>query len=999
MKWRFLFLVLCMMFAIGELYATEGYVKVTSSDNKVTWVKILLEYKYNGNQYRVSSNGIATTTEGAVDLDNVWSESGGTGEQYKIIEIYSCAFYNCSKITSVTCSTTGVLIYSQAFQECTSLTSVSIPYAQSIGWNAFAYCSSLKSVTLNSIFEIESGAFYYCTALTSFNIPTRLRTIKENVFQGCTSLTNLTISSSNQYFAVDNGIIYSKDLTTLQVYLPSKTETTFIVPATVSKIANYAFSNNRNLSTVIMQNGVQTIGSNAFYNTYIQSVYLPGSVTSIGNYAFSNSSKLISVKTALSSPVSISDNVFSNASNATLYVPQGSKDLFDHADNWKAFSQIAEYPEASVISFADATVKDICVSNWDFNGDGELDEDEAKEVIEIGTSFQSNTEITSFDELHYFINLKHLTASAFSGCTNLASITVPACLTTIGNYAFLNTAWLNAQPDGLVYIGNVLYSYKGTMPANTKIVVKDGTTSICDRAFYNQTGLIDIELPNSLISIGSEMDGNVFSGCTGLTAIKIPAGIKSIVRYAFYNSGLQSVELPEDLESIGNSSFRSCTSLETIVIPDKVRTIGKNTFRSCTNLLSVTMPSYLMSVATDAFRDCSKLQRVDISNLGGWCNVDFDDARANPLYFAHHLYVDGEELTDFETSSDYLFPYYSEWNGGGWRQAINDWKTIKPYVFYGCQSLKSVSVTQNITSIGNYAFYGCSSLKAVKTESLPFTLTNNAIPTKANAKLYVPKGYLSQYQQADVWNAFMEVKAYPDPDVNEDEEVDVVDVVDIARYVVGSPSDAFVLFLADLNNDNQVNVADAVIEINNVATFKASSRAQEFTDYTADDDDLSLVKNLDNSLSFSMKSERPYTAFQFELSYGTDADIRGLILNEKRKNGHQTIYNKVHEGLYKVVVLSMGNNPFNDTDGELLNMQFDGYLDDNITISNIHFITPNGTDYAFDALNSINGTTGIEDMNKTKNTEKSIFDLQGRKLKVVGQGVNIVNGKKMVIKK
>ena len=62
----------------------------------------------------------------------------------------------------------------------------------------------------------------------------------------------------------------------------------------------------------------------------------------------------------------------------------------------------------------------------------------------------------------------------------------------------------------------------------------------------------------------------------------------------------------------------------------------------------------------------------------------------------------------------------------------------------------------------------------------------------------------------------------------------------------------------------------------------------------------------------------------------------------------------------------MSNNTFNETNGELLNMQFDGFLNDDILISNIHFITPDGTDYAFDSLNVVHGATDIIDVNKKK---------------------------------
>ncbi len=171
-----LYAIIFMILSVNMLWADDGYVKVTSSNNTISWVKIKLKYKYNGNEYMVLSNAIDINTEGSVDLDNVWSESGGSGQKYEIIELDYGAFYGCSKITSVRCSSISfVSIYDQAFQNCSSLVSVSIPYAQSLGSYAFAYCRSLTSVELSSIYKIESHAFYNCTALKSFIIPSNVR--------------------------------------------------------------------------------------------------------------------------------------------------------------------------------------------------------------------------------------------------------------------------------------------------------------------------------------------------------------------------------------------------------------------------------------------------------------------------------------------------------------------------------------------------------------------------------------------------------------------------------------------------------------------------------------------------------------------------------------------------------------------------------------------------------------------------------------------------------
>ena len=107
---------------------------------------------------------------------------------------------------------------------------------------------------------------------------------------------------------------------------------------------------------------------------------------------------------------------------------------FDPTEALARFEGNGEGTEAIV--FADANVKEICVNNWDINGDGELNLWEAAAVTELGKVFNRNKEITSFNELQYFTGLTSIGDNAFSVCSSLTSITIPNSVTSIGEQAF-----------------------------------------------------------------------------------------------------------------------------------------------------------------------------------------------------------------------------------------------------------------------------------------------------------------------------------------------------------------------------------------------------------------------------------------------------------------------------------------------------------------------------------------------------------------------------------
>lgn len=381
----------------------------------------------------------------------------------------------------------------------------------------FAFSGSqLSSISVSdNVSEIVYNAFSYCNNLETIKLPDTLTSIGDSAFfeSNLKNLKTLPDSLNN----IDGNAFAGTSITDMEI------------PASVTEIGYNAFAYSM-LETLKLNSGIESIDSAAFMGCKISTLTIPDSVTYMGGYAFAyNPITQLSIGKGLGA---IPEGAFANCSLTSFTTPKNIEYI--------GSSAFANSPLSKVNFQAD----EIYIDSGAFSGcplDRTIFSNNLKGFGSYAFAGNSMTSVKIPDAV------TDITYFSFAYSENLADINIPDTLENIDGHAFDGTAWYEAQPDGVVYLENALYGYKGDIIDDTEIVVKNGTVVIADYAFDGGRHIVTDEIIHDF-------------------------------------SGLKSVVLPDTLKTIGAYAFYYCTGLEKIAIPASVVNIEYGAFYACENL-------------------------------------------------------------------------------------------------------------------------------------------------------------------------------------------------------------------------------------------------------------------------------------------------------------------------------------------------------------------------------------------------------------------------------
>ena len=470
----------------------------------------------------------------------------------------------------------------------------------------------------------------------------------------------------------------------------------------------------------IIPSYVTSIGENAFTScTELTRLTIPANVTSIGSYAFLGCFKLVEI-CDLSAHVTVTSgkttngyigyyatHVYTDASEESIVTVDENGFVFVQKENGLFLTGYAgeqtnitlpttcngvAYAIAERALYNNKRITGVTIGNgitgiqaYQFSGCTALQSVSlGNDVAEIGAFAFENC--TALQLISFGTGIKTIGESAFDGCEALKMVN----LADVAAWCAISLADESANPfyyEASLYVNGV---------PTSELVIPNGVTAIAPYAFYS-CGITSLVISDSVETIGE----SAFRFCLSLESVKLGNGITTISDWA----------------------FTGCTALHTLDLGSRVQAIGSNAFAACEALNKVVIPNTATSIGTDAFKYCYRL--IEVCNLSSLSIQRGSSGYGGVAYYAQAVYTSREEAGEVFTDINgfvfyengetcYFVGYVGDETELILPESCNGKNyMINQYAFYNCESLTSITIPNSVTSIGSYAFYSCNSLTSI----------------------------------------------------------------------------------------------------------------------------------------------------------------------------------------------------------------------------------------------------------------------------------------------